>query len=114
MRKTIAIDFDGTLCENNYPEIGKPIRRVFKEAKKRKNEGCALILWTCREGKLLENAIAFCKEQGLEFDAVNENLPERIEKYGDDPRKIGATEYWDDRSVNPLSYLKRKRLFRNK
>ena len=105
MRDAIAIDFDGTLCENEYPEIGKPIQRVIDEAKRRQKEGCGLILWTCREGEMLEKALAFCKEQGLVFDAVNESLPEWKEMFGNDPRKCGATEYGDDRSVNPLTFL---------
>ncbi len=102
-RDAIAIDFDGTLCVNAYPEIGEPIHRVIEKAKKRKAEGAGLILWTCREGERLQNAIDWCKQQGLEFDAVNESLPEWLEMFGTAPRKIGATEYWDDRAVNPIN-----------
>ena len=102
MRDAIAIDFDGTLCTNEYPEIGRPIMIVINAAKKRQADGCGLILWTCREGKLLEDAISWCRDHGLEFDAVNESLPEWKEMFVNDPRKVGATEYWDDRSVNPF------------
>ena len=103
MRDAIAIDFDGTLCENKYPEIGRPIIPTIEAAKRRQAEGCGLILWTCREGELLDKAISWCHENGLDFDAVNESLPEWIEMYGNDPRKPGASEYWDDRSINPVT-----------
>ena len=58
-----------------------------------------LILWTCRVGERLEEAVAACAEWGLVFDAVNDNLPERIATYGANPRKVNADEYWDDRAV---------------
>ena len=61
--------------------------------------GAGLILWTCREGKLLEEAVAACAGWDLHFDAINESLPEWIEAFGTRPRKVGATEYWDDRAV---------------
>lgn len=99
MRKVIAIDFDGTLCENAWPEIGAPKRDVINRALAEQAAGAALILWTCREGDLLDEAVFACRTWGLYFDAVNENLPERIEEYGNDCRKIGADEYWDDRAV---------------
>ena len=100
MKEVIAIDFDGTLCENDYPNIGKPHLNVINLALERKKNGAALILWTCREGEMLENAINWCKSYGLEFDTVNNNLPEWVEMFGTNPRKIGATEYWDDRAIN--------------
>lgn len=61
--------------------------------------GAGLILWTCREGTLLQAAVDACKGWGLTFDAINESLPDWIEAYGTRPRKVGATEYWDDRAV---------------
>ena len=94
-----AIDFDGTLCENKYPDIGEPIQPIIDFCKTMKADGHKLILWTCREGELLAKAVAWCAERGLTFDAVNENLPERIEQYGTDPRKIGADFFVDDRNV---------------
>ena len=98
---TVAIDFDGTLCEDNWPEIGEPIVVMIDAAKKMRENGSKLILWTCREGKFLDDALEWCKGYGLEFDAVNANIAERIEAYGNDSRKVGADEYWDDRSYNP-------------
>ena len=99
MRKAIAIDFDGCLCENNWPEIGAPHMEVITAAIDEKNNGAALILWTCRVGEKLGEAVAWCAGFGLEFDAVNANLPERIAAYQNDCRKVCADEYWDDRAV---------------
>ena len=95
----IAIDFDGTLCESAWPQIGTPRESVIVAAVTAKESGCKLILWTCREGELLAEAVAWCGERGLEFDAINANLPERIEQYGNDCRKVSADEYWDDRAL---------------
>lgn len=99
MRKAIAIDFDGCLCENAGPEIGAPNWAVIHAAQLAQREGAALILWTCRNGDLLTSAVEWCREHGLIFDAINENLPERLEHYGSDTRKISADEYWDDLAV---------------
>ena len=95
----IAVDFDGTLCESRWPEIGDAHWPILHEIVRRQAEGDKFILWTCREGKLLDEAVAWCLNRGIRFDAVNANLPERIAKYGDDPRKLSADEYWDDRAV---------------
>lgn len=99
MRRAIAIDFDGCICQSKYPEIGEPNWHVIEEAKKEQATGAGLILWTCRAGKELDAAIAACKEWGLNFDAVNQSLPEWIEAWGSDSRKVGADEYWDDKAV---------------
>lgn len=99
MKKAIAIDFDGCLCEHKYPAIGAPHWTVINMALDEQRNGAGLILWTCREGELLEQAIAACKSWGLTFDAVNESLPEWISAWGTRPRKVGATEYWDDRAL---------------
>lgn len=99
IRHAIAIDFDGCLCLDAFPAVGKPNWSVINAAKKAKEDGDALILWTCRCGEDLETALQACREWGLCFDAVNENLPERIAFFGNDTRKVGADEYWDDRAV---------------
>lgn len=95
----IAIDFDGCLCKDEFPDIGTPNWETIREANRLQNNGACLILWTCREGELLKAAIDACQGWGLKFDAVNENAPHRIEQFGNDCRKIGADEYWDDRAV---------------
>lgn len=97
--KVIAVDFDGTLCASEWPEIGKANWPVINEVKRRQADGDRIILWTCRNGALLDRAVEWCHDHGLTFDAINSNVPERIEQYGDDPRKVSADEYWDDRAV---------------
>ena len=97
MSKIIAVDFDGTLCENKWPEIGEPNEELIQYLKKEQAAGAKLILWTCRTGKMLYNAVAFCAEHDLIFDIVNRNLPESIERFGDDCRKVFADEYIDDK-----------------
>lgn len=96
---TYAIDFDGTLCRNLYPKIGAPIKETVDFCKRHKEAGDALILWTCRSGDLLTEAVEWCNEQGLEFDAINENTEAQIEKYGNDTRKVGADFYIDDKNM---------------
>lgn len=93
-----AVDFDNTLCDNEYPNIGKPHLGIIEYFKNLQKRGDKLILWTCRSGVLLENAVVWCKQYGLEFDAVNSNLSEQIALYNNDPRKIGADHYCDDLS----------------
>ena len=97
--KIIAVDFDGCLCENKWPEIGKPKEAIIRQLLAEREWGAKLILWTCREGKMLAEAVEWCRGFGLEFDAVNANLPEMNAMYGNDSRKIGADEYWDDKAV---------------
>ena len=98
MEKIIAVDFDGTLCENKYPEIGKPNLALIADLIMRKHNGDRVILWTCRSGRELVDAVRWCAEHKLIFDAVNENLPDVIEIFGSDTRKIFANEYIDDRN----------------
>ena len=74
----IAVDFDGTLCRECYPEVGVPNMKLINFLINRRVLGDKLILWTCREDKMLADAIKWCRQLGLEFDAVNDNLPETI------------------------------------
>jgi hypothetical protein len=96
--RAIAIDFDGCLCHNRWPEIGEPYIDVIEAAKAERASGTKLILWTCRCGELLEEAVDWCAGHGLVFDAVNEQVPELLNRYGTDSRKVFAEEYWDDRA----------------
>ena len=107
MPRTIAVDFDNTLFETDWPEIGNPIWPVINAAKTAKEEGAALILWTTREGKPLEDAIIACNKVGLTFDAINNNTAAMKKLWGNDPRKVGATEYWDDRAMKLTGYIPR-------
>lgn len=94
----IAVDFDGTLCENVWPGIGDPNLDLIEHLKLKKSQGAKIILWTCRADEELKEAVDFCSRYGLAFDAINENLPEIIKLFGKDTRKIFANTYIDDRA----------------
>lgn len=105
--KTIAVDFDGTLCENKFPDIGAPKPLVIEYIKRQAAAGAHIILHTCRENgtrrALLDEAIRFCSEQGIELYAINENPDNKCpEEYGTgfDGRKVFADIYIDDKAVN--------------
>ncbi len=99
--KIIAVDFDNTLCFSNWPELGEPNRPLIEYLRCQQRLGNKLILWTCRAGDALESALSWCKEQQLEVDSVNDNLPEVIEMYGNNSRKITCDYYIDDRALLP-------------
>ena len=99
----IAVDFDGTIVEHEYPKIGREIPFAIDVLKRlQKEEFHQLILWTVREGKLLEEALEYCRERGLEFYAVNSDHPG--EHYPDEliSRKLKADLFIDDRNVGGL------------
>ena len=99
---TIAVDFDGTIVEHEYPKIGKPIQFAIDVLKKLQYEDHhMLILWTVREGTLLDEAVEYCKNKGLEFYAVNKNFPEETLEPGIS-RKIVADIYIDDRNLGGI------------
>ena len=97
--KTIAVDFDGTLVVDKFPEIGEPNLELINWLINYRNNGGKLILWTSRNGEVLPKAVEFCKSLGLEFDAVNENLKEVQEKWKGDTRKVLADYYLDDKAI---------------
>jgi hypothetical protein len=93
----IAVDFDGTIVEHRYPKIGKVMPFAFGTLIELQKLGHHIILWTYRAGKELDDAVAFCKDNGLEFYAVNKNYPDEI--FDDSiSRKIYADVYIDDRN----------------
>ena len=94
----IAVDFDGTIVDHDYPAIGKEKMFAFQTLKELQKRGCLLILWTYRTGKELDAAVEFCLANGLEFYAVNKSYPEEIldETVS---RKINADIYIDDRNL---------------
>lgn len=98
---TIAVDFDGTIVEDSYPSIGKPQLFAFDTLKKLQDKGHRLILWTYRHGRALDEAVAFCKENGITFYAVNKSFPEEEfdDKYS---RKINADLFIDDRNYGGM------------
>ena len=97
--KIIACDFDGTLCENQFPQIGPPKTEIINKLKQEQGLGAKIILWTCRENQMLQEAVAWCGENGLVFDAINDNLPQTKEWMVYNSRKIYADEYWDDKAI---------------
>ena len=99
----IAIDFDGTIVEHKYPAIGRELPFAIDTLKKLSNERHKLILWTVREGRLLEEALAFCHERGLDFYAVNRDYPEESEERNNHfSRKLKADVFIDDRNLGGL------------
>ena len=96
--KLIAVDFDGTIVEDAYPKIGKPMPFAFDTLKMLQKDGHRLILWTYRYGRKLDEAVAFCKEQGIEFYAVNASYPEEKFDERKASRKLHADMFIDDRN----------------
>ena len=96
----IAVDFDGTIVEHKYPSIGKAIPFAFDTLRQLQNENHTLILWTVREGELLQEAIDYCANNGLIFFAHNSNFPE--EDRNKSPRKLKADLFIDDRNFGGL------------
>lgn len=100
----IAVDFDGTIVQHKYPRIGKELPFAIATLKRLQEEHHLLILWTVREGELLEEAVAFCRKRGLEFYAVNANHPDERFRQGHacSCRKLRADLYIDDRNMGGL------------
>ena len=98
----IAVDFDGTIVEHRYPAIGKEIPFAIDTLKKLQEEGHRLILWSVRENELLDEAVEFCRQRGLEFYAVNTNYPEEQVGHQYFSRKLKADVFIDDRNVGGL------------
>ncbi|MFO7851598.1 MAG: hypothetical protein R6X28_03955 [Bacteroidales bacterium] len=94
----IAVDFDGTIVEHEYPGIGKEKLFAFETLKELQKHGALLILWTFRVGKELDEAVEYCRNRGVEFYAVNKNYPEEV--FNDSvSRKINADIYIDDKNI---------------
>lgn len=96
--KIIAVDFDGTIVEHAYPKIGKEMLFAFATLKALQNKGHKLILWTFRDGALLDEAVEYCRQNGIEFYAVNKSYPEEVYDLSIS-RKINADLFIDDRNV---------------
>ena len=100
---TIAVDFDGTIVEHRYPEIGRELPFATQTLKMLMNDRHKLILWSVREGKLLEDAVEWCRKRGVEFYAVNKDYPEEdLTKSQNFSRKIKADVWIDDRNIGGL------------
>ena len=98
----IAIDFDGTIVEHRYPAIGPELPFAIDTLKFLCAQRHKLILWTVREGELLDEAVAYCRRRGLEFYAVNKNYPEEKPTHEGYSRKLQADLFIDDRNLGGL------------
>lgn len=94
-----AIDFDGTLAYTRFPEIISANDKMIAFVKTLKAMGHKVILWTSRTGRDLQDAVEWCRKQGLVFDSVNKPLPEQVARWENDTRKIYADYYIDDKAV---------------
>lgn len=95
----IAVDFDGTLCRDAYPSIGEPMLGAVESMQRLKAEGHYLIIWTCRTGDLLKDAINWLLEHQIPFDRVNDHCPDNVAKYGEGGLKVYADLYIDDKNL---------------
>ena len=100
--KTIAVDFDGTIVEHRYPKIGEEIPFATETLKILAQERHKLILWTVREGELLEEAIEWCRQRGVFFYSVNKDYPEEEKSHNGFSRKLKADLFIDDRNLGGL------------
>lgn len=105
--RIIGVDFDGTLAitRGTYPRIQGPNQEVIDYVLEEQKQGAYVVLVTMREGKELDEAVEWCKKQGLEFDAVNDNLPHMKEFFGNNPRKIFVNEYLDDMNIGGIDLV---------
>ena len=102
----IAVDFDGTIVEHRYPSIGRELPFAIETLRKLQSEHHKLILWSVREGRFLDEAIAFCRERGLEFYAVNRDYPEEEKGLNNHfSRKLKVDLFIDDRNLGGLRDL---------
>ena len=99
---TIAVDFDGTIVEHRYPAIGTEIPFAIDTLKLLSAKRHKIILWTVREGALLDEAVEYCKQRGLEFYAINKNYPEETATHEGYSRKLQAELFIDDRNIGGL------------
>lgn len=98
----IAVDFDGTIVEHRYPRIGQEVPFAVDTLKMLQQEKHRLILWSVREGELLDEAVEWCRAKGLEFYAVNKDYPEEEADHKGFSRKIKADLFIDDRNLGGL------------
>lgn len=100
---TIAVDFDGTIVEHRYPEIGKELPFATQTLRMLIEDRHKLILWSVREGKLLDEAVEWCRKRGIEFYAINKDFPEEdLSKNQSFSRKLKADVWIDDRNIGGL------------
>lgn len=114
--RIIGVDFDGTLAvtKGTYPKIQGPIQEIINYILDEQENGAYLVLVTMREGQDLMDAVEWCKQQGIFFDAVNDNLPHMKDFFNNNPRKIFCNEYIDDTNIGGiervLEEIKRRKM----
>ena len=106
----MAVDFDGTLVRDKFPEIGTERENFCRAIRILQKMGVKSILWTSRTGSALDEAIEWCEDHDLHFDAINKNLPEVIELTGTDTRKVYANVYFDDHNRSISDSLMNSRI----
>ena len=100
---TIAVDFDGTIVEHRYPEIGEEIPFATETLRMLIHDRHKLILWSVREGKLLDDAVEWCRQRGVEFYAINRDYPEELPQNNENfSRKLKVDVWIDDRNIGGL------------
>lgn len=97
--KIIAVDFDGTIVDDRYPEVGKAKMFAFETLRQFQQEGYRLILWTYRSGQPLADAVEFCKKNGIEFYGINNSFEGEDFDPTKQSRKINADIFIDDRNL---------------
>jgi hypothetical protein len=102
IKMIIAIDFDGTIVQNNFPAIGALIPEAADTVKKLKRDGHKIIINTCRSGEKVVEVVNFLLANGIDFDVINDNDPDNVQKFGNNSRKVYAHCYIDDRNVGGL------------
>jgi len=103
----IAVDFDGTLYDDDPKHFGVPRMEVINRLIELQKKGTRLVLWTCRGGSKLTEAVEWCKQYGLIFDAINEDLPEVKIKNYDKSSKLMVHLYLDDKAISIKDFLER-------
>lgn len=108
----VAVDFDGVLCEDRFPGIGRPNYEAVSAVRQMIDAGFEVILWTSRAGDRLTEAVEWCEDYGLHFCAVNENAPSNRERYAaeypEPSPKVYADVYLDDHCLH-WGYMERHR-----
>lgn len=106
----VAVDFDGVLCRDAFPDIGAPNYGVVSLVREIIDAGHEVVLWTCRAGDRLVEAVRWCEDRGLRFCAVNENAPSNRAKYEslypNGTRKVYADVYMDDKDIRFLTTVR--------
>lgn len=108
----VAVDFDGVLCRDEFPEIGAPNYRIISLVREIADAGHEVVLWTSRADDRLMEAVRWCEDRGLHFCAVNDNAPSNKAKYESEypngTRKVCADVYLDDKDPRFITTARNK------